>query len=87
MSPIDHAGTETLTVTVPAEVAEQLRRAADLAREPLDSYLRRLAEREAAEAKKTAEWIARWEAWAASRPARGVNVDDSREAIYEGCGE
>ena len=88
MSLIDQeAATETLTFTVPVEVAEQLRRGADQAREPLDTYLRRLAERQADETKKAAGFSARWRAWASSSPPRGVKLDDSRESIYEGCGE
>ena len=87
MESTNGTATETLTITVPTESAELLRRAAELARLPFDTYLRRFIEREAVEAKKTIEWVARWRAWADSRPARVVNLDDSRESIYEGCGE
>lgn len=36
----------------------------------------------------TEELIKRFHAWAYSHPAiRNPNLDDSREAMYEGCGE
>lgn len=34
------------------------------------------------------EWVKRFRAWARSHPSiRNPNLDDSREAMYEGCGE
>jgi hypothetical protein len=33
------------------------------------------------------EWIARWRAWCESHPKRDIEIDDSRETIYEGRGE
>jgi hypothetical protein len=33
------------------------------------------------------EWVDRWRAWVASHPRRELTMDDSRESIYEGCGE
>lgn len=33
------------------------------------------------------EWTARFTAWAASHPSTNPAIDDSRESIYEGCGE
>ena len=32
-------------------------------------------------------WIAEWRAWTASHPRSEHWVDDSRDSIYEGCGE
>lgn len=32
-------------------------------------------------------WSAEWRAWTASRPRRELTMDDSRESIYDGCGE
>jgi hypothetical protein len=32
-------------------------------------------------------WSAELRAWAASRPAREITLDDDREGIYAGCGE
>ncbi len=33
------------------------------------------------------EWIARLVAWVESHPKRVIEIDDSRESIYEGRGE
>jgi hypothetical protein len=33
------------------------------------------------------QWAARLVAWAESRPKRAIEIDDSRETIYEGRGE
>lgn len=33
------------------------------------------------------EWVARWYAWTDSHPKRDIVIDDSRDAIYAGCGE
>lgn len=35
----------------------------------------------------TEERVARFLAWVDSHESRNPNVDDSRESIYEGCGE
>jgi hypothetical protein len=35
----------------------------------------------------TEQWVAKWLAWTASFPALDYVADDSRESIYEGCGE
>jgi hypothetical protein len=35
----------------------------------------------------TEEWIKRFHAWASRQKLRNPNLDDSREAMYEGCGE
>ncbi|MBX9579623.1 MAG: hypothetical protein K2X87_04880 [Gemmataceae bacterium] len=32
-------------------------------------------------------WSAELRAWVASHPKRDIAMDDSREGIYEGCGE
>lgn len=33
------------------------------------------------------DWVSRWNAWADSHPKRDIAIDDSRDAIYAGCGE
>ena len=33
------------------------------------------------------EWVARWYAWTDNHPKRDLVIDDSRAAIYSGCGE
>ena len=33
------------------------------------------------------EWVARWYSWTDSHPKRDIVIDDSRDAIYNGCGE
>ncbi len=33
------------------------------------------------------EWVARFTAWVDSHISRNPNMDDSRESIYDGCGE
>lgn len=33
------------------------------------------------------EWSRRFRAWVESHPKRDIEFDDSRESIYEGCGE
>ncbi len=33
------------------------------------------------------EWIARLRVWTESHPRRQIEIDDSRESIYEGRGE
>ena len=33
------------------------------------------------------EWIARLRAWSEGHPKRDIEIDDSRETIYEGRGE
>jgi hypothetical protein len=65
----------------------------------LETYLRRLAEREAGLAPEPAaaepgarelpheQWSAAWRAWAAGFLARSTVADDSRESIYAGRGE
>ena len=32
-------------------------------------------------------WSAEFRAWVASRPVRPTTMDDSRESMYDGCGE
>lgn len=33
------------------------------------------------------EWVKWWYAWCESHPRRDIEIDDSRETIYEGRGE
>jgi hypothetical protein len=35
----------------------------------------------------TAEWVARFRAWAESHAKRDIAIDDSRESIYAGRGD
>jgi hypothetical protein len=44
-------------------------------------------ERSSVEAVTPDEWSRALRAWAASHPVRTVIADDSRESVYEGCGE
>jgi hypothetical protein len=87
MTPTDHANPGTVAVTLSARVADRLQRKADALGVPLDQYLDRLADQDTPPDEANAAWVARLEAWAASSPPRGVNLDDSRESIYEGRGE
>jgi hypothetical protein len=80
------------SVNVPlSEVAQQqLRRRASERGVPLEEFARTVLEREATSptADLSAEtWVAEWRAWAAGHPMRDLSVDDSRDSIYEGCGE
>jgi hypothetical protein len=86
------SATTLTTVTVPLSEAarQQLDQRAAERGLPLEEYARTVLEREAAApaAPKSAEqWIAELRAWTASRPHRELTMDDSRESIYEGCGE
>lgn len=80
------------TLEIPlSEVTEQhLRRRAAERGVPVEELAQAILEREAAAPVReltAEEWIADLRAWAASHPARDITVDDSRDSIYEGCGE
>ena len=80
------------TATVPLSLAarQQLHERAAERGVPLEEFARTVLEREAAvpTPKQSAEeWVAELRAWAASHPVRQLSMDDSRDAIYEGCGE
>ena len=80
------------TVSVPlSEEAERgLRKRATARGSTLEEYARTVLEREAGvplQDPETEAWIERWRSWCASRPRSDHFVDDSRESIYEGCGE
>src|SRR5262245_62739059 len=80
----------TTTVQVPLSEAahQQLRRRASEQGVPLEELVRTVLEREATTPtppRSAEEWIATLRAFAASQPYRRITMDDSREAIYEGC--
>jgi len=80
----------TVTVPLSEEVKQQLRRQASDRGMPLEEFARTVLEREAAVSvpqQSAEQWIAEWRAWTSSRPRRELTMDDSRESIYEGCGE
>ena len=80
----------SVNIPLSEEAERQLRRRAIVRGLPLEEFARTVLEREAAApiADPSAEaWIARWRAWAASHPRSDHWVDDSRDSIYEGCGE
>jgi hypothetical protein len=80
----------TVTVPLSESARQQLGQRAAERGVPLEEFARTVLEREAAvpEPQQSAEqWIAEWRAWTSSRPRRELTMDDSRESIYEGCGE
>lgn len=80
----------SLTVPLSESARQQLDRQAAERGVPVEEFARAVLEREAAApaANRSAEqWVAEMRAWAASRPRRELTMDDSRESIYEGCGE
>ena len=80
----------SVNVLISEEAERQLRQRATARGSTLEEYARTVLEREAAVpvANPAAEaWIAEWRAWAASHPRSEHFVDDSRDSIYEGCGE
>ena len=84
------APTKTVHVPLSEAAHQQLRRRAAEQGVPLEELARTVLEREAAvptPPQSAEEWIATLRAWAASQPNRQITMDDSREAIYEGCGE
>jgi len=86
------AGVPMTTVQVPVSEAawQQLRRRAAERGVAPEEFARTVLEREAAVPapdQSAEQWVAEWRAWIASHPRREIKVDDSRESIYEGCGE
>ena len=87
------SATPMTTVQVPLSESarQQLGRRAAEQGVPLEELARTVLEREAAAMPSpplsTEEWLAAWRAFVSSRPYREITVDDSRDAIYEGCGE
>jgi hypothetical protein len=80
----------TVTVSLSEAARQQLDQWAAERGVPLEEYARTVLEQEAttpAPQKSADEWIPEWRTWAASHPRRELTVDDSRESIYEGCGE
>jgi hypothetical protein len=80
------------TVSVPISDAakQRLDRRASEQGLPLEEFARTILEREATvpqPGKSVDEWIADWRSWTSTRPRRDIQLDDSREAIYEGRGE
>jgi hypothetical protein len=90
--PTDLIPTPMTTVQVPLSEAahQQLRRRASEQGVPLEELARTVLEREAAmppAPQSAEEWVAALRAWVSAQPYRELTVDDSRDAIYEGCGE
>ena len=80
----------TLEVSISEEVEGQLRQRATARGVPLEEYARTVLERDAAVSNSdpnATEWVAEWRAWTASHSSSTHCVDDSRDSIYEGCGE
>jgi hypothetical protein len=84
------------TVNVPLSEAtkQELGRRAAAKGVPLEEFARTILEREVPVPappkpvdKSAEEWVADWLAWTSSHVPRQHNLDDSREPIYEGCGE
>ena len=90
---VNPAAPPLTTVHVPLSEAahQQLGRRASEQGVPLEELARAVLEREATTVPppplSTEEWLAAWRAFVSSRPYREISMDDSREAIYEGCGE
>ena len=81
---------ETISLNFPVEVAGNLREKARKSGSSLEGYLLQLAQRElpvTSTQQTAAEWVSELHAWAASHEKREIHMDDSRESIYEGCGE
>ena len=83
----------TLSIELPAEVEQELRRRADAAGEELAVFVLKLVTKSIntscrRKPKRSAEEIARrLDAWTALHPVLDHAIDDSRESIYQGCGE
>jgi uncharacterized protein (DUF1778 family) len=86
----------TLRIELTPETEARLREQAAAAGKDLTTFARESLEETAAESVEpdtqharlsTEQWVARWHAWTARFPALGHIADDSRESIYEGCGE
>jgi len=80
-----------------SEIERLLHQKAARRGQSLETYLQRLAERDAQrpdsadhptiEATAAGLWVEGWRAWAQSHPTSVVVADDSRERIYDGRGE
>jgi hypothetical protein len=90
MTPTSLAPMTTIQVPLSDAAQQQLRRRAAERGIPLEEFARTVLEREAAVPvpdQSAEQWVAELRAWVASHPKRDIKVDDSRESIYEGCGE
>lgn len=84
-----------MTIKLPAEIEARLRERAAaegkdaeaLAVEAVAARVGMPAGRGDLRDRPYAEWAAAFWAWVASHPALPYVADDSRESIYEGCGE
>jgi hypothetical protein len=84
-----------LQIELNPEMAERLcRLAAEAGKDPAifarEILARSVAQREARSGRgpiATKKWLASWRELAAQAKPLGYIVDDSRESIYEGCGE
>jgi hypothetical protein len=77
------------------DIEQKLRIKAAEKGQTLEQYLQWLAADAAATATPSPdpndlpyeEWLVHWRAWLEGHPRRDTVADDSRESIYEGCGE
>ena len=87
-----------ISVPVSPEVEAKLREQAQAAGKDIASFVREALEEKLALLRDSQsdnghgdlpaeQWIARLRHWAASHRALPYEADDSRESIYEGCGE
>ncbi len=88
----------SITIQLPLETETALREKAKLQGATPEEFLTKLIQesmgsndakpaKQRGEQLTTEEWIAEWRAWVASHKPVHHFVDDSRESIYEGCGE
>jgi len=89
----------TVTIDLPPETEAKLREQAESKGARLEDYLGELAQQWATvngtppapvspvEEKTPAQRVAEWLAWVDSHSHITAIADDSRESIYEGCGE
>lgn len=84
----------TVTIELTTEIEAALRRRAAASGEDLETYVRQLVANSLIEEsevvpprRSAAEFEQRLDAWIATLPRVDHEIDDSRESIYEGCGE
>lgn len=84
----------TISIEIPPEIEQELRRRAEALGEDLATYVRQVVTESVNETvdppkpKRSAEEFARrLDAWTALHPVLDHAIDDSRESIYEGRGE
>jgi hypothetical protein len=82
----------TVTLNLDPETVRRLREKATRRGQTLEAYLEQLAAEPAAGSdtaaeRSAAEWVAEFQAWAASHLSLPQLADDSRESIYADRGE